>query len=82
MNNKEAKVEAIHAGLECGIIGEKYPGMEMLSFGPNLFDVHTPNEKVQISSVQNNLEIFIRASEEYSREHEIIIRSNEANCIK
>ncbi|MEN6511211.1 MAG: aminoacyl-histidine dipeptidase [Chloroherpetonaceae bacterium] len=53
MNNKEAKVEAIHAGLECGIIGEKYPGMEMLSFGPNLFDVHTPNEKVQISSVQN-----------------------------
>ena len=59
MYNKEAKVEAIHAGLECGIIGEKYPGMEMLSFGPNLFDVHTPAEKVQISSVKNVWEYFL-----------------------
>lgn len=46
------RIEAIHAGLECGLIGEKYPGMDMISFGPNLFDVHTPFEKVQISSVE------------------------------
>lgn len=46
------RIEAIHAGLECGLIGEKYPGMDMISFGPNLFDVHTPSEKVQISSVE------------------------------
>ncbi|HOV92622.1 MAG TPA: aminoacyl-histidine dipeptidase [Candidatus Kapabacteria bacterium] len=51
--NKDPKIVAIHAGLECGIIGEKYPGMEMLSFGPNLFDVHSPSERVQISSVKN-----------------------------
>jgi dipeptidase D len=48
---KPMKVEAIHAGLECGVIGEKYPGMEMASFGPTIKDVHSPNEKVQISTV-------------------------------
>lgn len=48
----EAKIEAIHAGLECGLVGEKYPGMDMLSIGPNLKDVHSPDEKVQISSVE------------------------------
>lgn len=50
---KEPKIEAIHAGLECGLIGEKYPGMDMLSFGPNLKDVHSPDEKIQISTVNN-----------------------------
>lgn len=50
---KEPKIEVIHAGLECGLIGEKYPGMDMLSFGPNLKDVHSPAERVQISSVNN-----------------------------
>jgi len=49
---KAPQIVAIHAGLECGLVGEKYPGMDMISFGPNLFDVHTPSEKVQISSVQ------------------------------
>ncbi|WP_005035705.1 aminoacyl-histidine dipeptidase [Holophaga foetida] len=51
MTGKEMKVVAIHAGLECGIIGEKYPGMEMASIGPDMWDVHTPDEKVSISSV-------------------------------
>ena len=52
MYEKEPKIEAIHAGLECGLIGEKYPGMDMISFGPNLKDVHSPDEKVQISTVE------------------------------
>jgi len=51
MTGKEMKVVAIHAGLECGIIGEKYPGMEMASIGPDMWDVHTPDEKVNIPSV-------------------------------
>lgn len=50
---KEPKIEAIHAGLECGLVGEKYPGIDMISFGPNLKDVHSPDEKLQISTVQN-----------------------------
>ena len=48
---KEAKVKTIHAGLECGLILQKYPNMEMISFGPTLRDVHTPEEKMYIPSV-------------------------------
>lgn len=48
---KDAKVEAIHAGLECGIIGEKYEGMDMISFGPDLENPHSPDERVHIESV-------------------------------
>jgi dipeptidase D len=46
-----AKLIAMHAGLECGVIGEKYPGMQMASFGPTIVDPHSPNERVEISSV-------------------------------
>ncbi len=46
-----AKLIAMHAGLECGVIGEKYPGMQMISFGPTIVDPHSPNERVQISTV-------------------------------
>jgi len=41
----------MHAGLECGVIGEKYPGMQLISFGPTIVKPHSPNEKVQISTV-------------------------------
>ena len=50
---KPMAIVAIHAGLECGLIGEKYPGLEMASFGPNMWDVHTPDEHVSIASVGN-----------------------------
>ncbi|PRY00368.1 dipeptidase D [Pontibacter ummariensis] len=49
---KAPVVSAIHAGLECGIIGAKYPNMEMISFGPNILGAHSPDERVQVSSVQ------------------------------
>ncbi|PRY11293.1 dipeptidase D [Pontibacter ummariensis] len=48
----EPEVNACHAGLECGILGANYPGMEMISFGPNIRGAHSPDERVQISSVQ------------------------------
>ena len=47
-----AKLIAMHAGLECGVIGEKYPGMQMASFGPTIVDPHSPNERVEIPSVE------------------------------
>ncbi|MFD2515386.1 aminoacyl-histidine dipeptidase [Pontibacter locisalis] len=50
--NEEPDVNACHAGLECGILGANYPEMEMISFGPNIRGAHSPDEKVQISSVQ------------------------------
>lgn len=46
------KVEAVHAGLECGLIGAKYPKMEMISFGPTIRFPHSPDEKVEIKSVE------------------------------
>ena len=49
---KEPEVKAIHAGLECGIIGERYPGMDMVSFGPTLEGVHSPDEKIYIDTVE------------------------------
>lgn len=52
MFHEEANVDAIHAGLECGILGTNYPGMQMISFGPNIVGPHSPDERVQISSVQ------------------------------
>jgi dipeptidase D len=48
---KEAGVTAIHAGLECGILGEHIPGMDMISFGPTLESVHSPDEKIYIDTV-------------------------------
>ncbi|MFQ5512266.1 MAG: aminoacyl-histidine dipeptidase, partial [Candidatus Krumholzibacteriia bacterium] len=48
---KEPEALAIHAGLECGIIGEKFPGMDMISFGPNIEHPHSPDERIHIPSV-------------------------------
>ena len=48
---KDPEVKAIHAGLECGLIGEKYPGMDMISLGPQIEFPHSPDERVMISSV-------------------------------
>jgi len=47
------EVKAIHAGLECGIIGEHYDGMDMISFGPDISGAHSPDEKIRIESVQH-----------------------------
>ena len=48
---KEPVVEVIHAGLECGIIGDKYPGMDMISFGPTIQNPHSPDERIEIPSI-------------------------------
>jgi len=47
----ESKVQVIHAGLECGIIGAKYPGLDIVSFGPTIRGAHAPGEAVEIASV-------------------------------
>jgi dipeptidase D len=49
---KEPEVMAIHAGLECGILGERFEGMDMISFGPDMTGVHAPGEKLSIPSTQ------------------------------
>lgn len=48
---EEPKIEVIHAGLECGILSSKIEGLDCISLGPNMYDVHTPDEKISIGSI-------------------------------
>ena len=50
MYEKEPKMEAIHAGLECGLIAEKMPELDMISIGPDMKDIHTPMEALNLPS--------------------------------
>jgi len=52
LNGEKANVAACHAGLECGILGTNYPGMDMISFGPTIKGAHSPDERASISSTQ------------------------------
>ena len=52
LHGKKARIAACHAGLECGILGQNYPTMDMVSFGPTILGAHSPDEKVSISSTQ------------------------------
>lgn len=49
---REPKIDVIHAGLECGLFCDKIDGLDAVSFGPDLFDIHTVNERLSVSSVQ------------------------------
>lgn len=53
MYGKEPEIIAIHAGLECGLLSEKLPGLDAVSIGPDMKDIHTPREKLSISSVES-----------------------------
>jgi len=61
--NKNAKIKAIHAGLECGLFLEKYPRLDMISIGPDMTDVHSPDEKMKISSVGKFWDFLVRVLE-------------------
>ena len=58
-HGEKPHVAACHAGLECGILGTNYPGMDMISFGPNIKGAHSPDERTQISSVQKFWEFVL-----------------------
>jgi len=60
----EPKFEAIHAGLECGIFSDKLPGLDCVSFGPNNYDIHTPKERLSISSTQRIWDFLVKFLEE------------------
>jgi len=59
----EADVRAIHAGLECGILGDKYPGLDMVSFGPTITNAHSPDEGVEIPSVEKFYDLLKKVLE-------------------
>ena len=60
---KAPKIEAIHAGLECGLFAGQLPGLDCVSFGPDLVDIHTTREKMSISSVQRTWRFLLGALE-------------------
>ena len=60
---KTPKIEAIHAGLECGLFAGQLPGLDCVSFGPDLADIHTTREKMSISSVQRTWRFLLGALE-------------------
>ncbi len=64
MFNEDPKVAACHAGLECGILGKHLPGCDMISFGPTIRNPHSPDEKVDIGSVQKFWKFLIKVLEE------------------
>ena len=59
MYNSKPEIKAIHAGLECGILGSIYKDMDMISFGPNITGAHSPDEQLEISSTKNFWEFLI-----------------------
>lgn len=56
---KEPVIEAIHAGLECGLFCDKIPGLDAVSFGPNLFEIHTCREHLSVSSVERSYGLLV-----------------------
>lgn len=60
MYGKPPKVEVIHAGLECGLLSEKLPGLDAVSIGPDLFDIHSPKERLSLSSAERVYEFILR----------------------
>ncbi len=65
---EDVHVKAIHAGLECGIIGDKFPGMDMISFGPTILGAHSPDERVQISTVEKFWKYLVAIIEHLAKE--------------
>lgn len=62
--HEEPQIIATHGGLECGIIGGHYPKMDMISFGPNIYGAHSPDERVEVKSVQKFWKYFLEILKE------------------
>ncbi len=60
ITGKDAEVEAIHAGLECGLLLEKMGDVDVISIGPNMNDIHTPDERISISSIERTYKFLIK----------------------
>ena len=63
LTGKKPIITAIHAGLECGLLLDKMPGCEAISMGPNMYEVHTPNEHVSIPSIKNVWDYLVKVLE-------------------
>ncbi|ONI47049.1 aminoacyl-histidine dipeptidase [Candidatus Epulonipiscium fishelsonii] len=64
MYHKEPEIKAIHAGLECGFLAQKLPNTDIIAFGPTVKDIHSPNERASISSMNRVYEYVVKLLEE------------------
>ena len=55
---EKPELKAIHGGLECGLLTEKYPDLDIISFGPNVEGAHSPSERLRVSSVQKIWKLY------------------------
>ena len=60
-------IQSLHAGLECALIGDKYEGMDMISFGPTMEDPHSPNERLFIPSIAKVWDFMVALLESYKQ---------------
>lgn len=67
---QEPTIEAIHAGLECGIFAGKINNLDIVSFGPNMFDIHTPDERLSISSAKRVFDYVVHCLKEICEDNE------------
>jgi len=65
LTGRRAVTETIHAGVECGLLGEKLPGLDMVSIGPDIIDIHTSNEHLSIASVERCYELVLAVLREF-----------------
>jgi dipeptidase D len=64
--SKKPEIKAVHAGLECGILADKYPGIDMISFGPTIEGAHSPDERVRIRDVDKFYRLLLTILDEFS----------------
>lgn len=68
---KKPKIEIIHAGLECGLLSQKLKNPDCVSFGPNILDIHTPSERLEIESVRRTWELVLKTLEKFAQKGNI-----------
>ena len=68
MTGQNMKIEVIHAGLECGIVSDARPDIEIVSIGPDILDIHTPQERLVISSAVRTYEYLLRVLDKLAKE--------------
>jgi dipeptidase D len=67
VQGSEPELKALHAGLECGVLGEKFPGMDTISFGPIIEGAHSPDERVHVDSVGRFYKLLTETLAELAR---------------
>ena len=67
LTGKDPEVTAIHAGLECGLLGERVPGLDMISFGPDIRGAHSPDERIHVGSVGNFWKLLVNVLDDLSK---------------